>query len=96
MISIVARLNVFFRFFSLCQKNTLIAVLCPLLLALQSCSDRLSDNDSIEHRVQEILSSMTLEQKVGQMIQGEIRYMTPQDVKDYSIGSVLNLSLIHI
>jgi len=90
MISIVARLNVFFRSFSLCQKNTLIAVLCPFLLALQSCSDRLSDNDSIEHRVQEILSSMTLEQKVGQMIQGEIRYMTPQDVKDYSIGSVLN------
>jgi beta-glucosidase len=43
-----------------------------------------------EQRVQEILSSMTLEQKVGQMIQGEIRYMSPQDVKNYSIGSVLN------
>ena len=71
MKSIVARLNVFFRLVSQYQKNTFIAVLCPLLLVVQSCSDRQSDNDSIEQRVQEILSSMTLEQKVGQMIQGE-------------------------
>jgi beta-glucosidase len=90
MISIVARVTGLFRFISQYKKNTLIAVLCPLLLVVQSCTDQQSGNDSIEQRVQEILSSMTLEQKVGQMIQGEIRYMSPQDVKDYFIGSVLN------
>ncbi|MBT6182203.1 MAG: glycoside hydrolase family 3 protein, partial [Halieaceae bacterium] len=33
---------------------------------------------------------MTLEQKVAQMIQGEIRDVTPQDVFEYGLGSVLN------
>jgi beta-glucosidase len=33
---------------------------------------------------------MTLEQKVAQMIQGEIRDVTPQDVIEYGLGSVLN------
>ena len=61
-----------------------------LLLILQSCADKNSEIVSIEKRVQEILQTMTLEQKVGQMIQGEIRYITPEDVRNYSIGSVLN------
>ena len=33
---------------------------------------------------------MTIEQKVGQMIQGEIRDVTPEDVRVYGLGSVLN------
>ena len=33
---------------------------------------------------------MTMEQKVGQMIQGEIRDVTPEDVRVYGLGSVLN------
>jgi beta-glucosidase len=89
--SIIARLNGFFQSVPSFKKNTLSLVIFSLsLLQLQSCTDNLVGTDSIEPRVQEILSSMTLEQKVGQMIQGEIRYMSPQDVKDYSIGSVLN------
>jgi len=44
----------------------------------------------VETRVQEILSTMTLEQKVGQMIQAEIKFATPEDVKNYHLGSVLN------
>ena len=33
---------------------------------------------------------MTLEQKVGQMVQADIRSVTPQDVRTYRLGSVLN------
>ena len=91
MMPIDAQLNGFFRFMSQLKKNALTSFVFPLLLLfVQSCTDHQEGTDSIEQRVQEILSSMTLEQKVGQMMQGEIRYMTPNDVKDYSIGSVLN------
>src|SRR5690554_1278463 len=45
---------------------------------------------TVEGRIDELLSRMTLEEKVGQMIQPEIRHVTPQDVKDYHLGSVLN------
>ena len=33
---------------------------------------------------------MTLEQKVGQMVQPEIQFITPEQAGQYSIGSVLN------
>ena len=33
---------------------------------------------------------MTLEQKVGQMVQADIRSVTPDDVRKYRLGSVLN------
>ena len=60
----------------------------PLIL---SCNDSPSLFDQqIENRVQTILADMTLEQKVGQMIQAEIKHITPEDVKNYHIGSVLN------
>ena len=38
----------------------------------------------------EIVEVMTLEQKVGQMIQPEIAYITPEEITQYGIGSVLN------
>ena len=47
-------------------------------------------NPAIDARVQQLLGSMTLEQKVAQMIQGEIKHVTPDDVRRYGIGSVLN------
>lgn len=47
-------------------------------------------NEAIEQRVLEILSRMSVEEKVGQIIQPEIRKVTPQDVRDYHLGSVLN------
>ncbi|GAB3113615.1 glycoside hydrolase family 3 protein [Aestuariicella hydrocarbonica] len=36
------------------------------------------------------LEQMTLEQKVGQMIQAELKQVTPEDVKQYHLGSILN------
>jgi beta-glucosidase len=44
----------------------------------------------IEARIAELLGKMTLEQKVAQMVQADIRYVTPEDVKKYRLGSILN------
>lgn len=45
---------------------------------------------AMERRIAEIVTGMTLEQKVGQITQPEIRYITPDEVRQYYIGSVLN------
>ena len=47
-------------------------------------------NADVETRVQSILQDMNLEQKVGQMMQGEIKWVSPSDVTKYHLGSVLN------
>ena len=43
-----------------------------------------------EAAIQAIVSRMTLAQKIGQMTQPEIRAITPAEVRQYAIGSVLN------
>lgn len=45
---------------------------------------------ALEARVAEILGKMTLAQKIGQMTQPEIKAVTPDDVRTYYLGSVLN------
>src|SRR5438270_9489698 len=45
---------------------------------------------ALEARVHAIVAGMTLEQKVGQMTQADIRSITPEDVRRYYIGSILN------
>jgi beta-glucosidase len=44
----------------------------------------------IEARVDEILSKLTIEQKVGQVIQADSNSITPEEVKRYRLGSVLS------
>ncbi|MBE8718101.1 glycoside hydrolase family 3 protein [Cellvibrio polysaccharolyticus] len=45
---------------------------------------------AVEARIDELLARMTVEEKVGQMIQPEIKQATAEDVKKYHLGSVLN------
>ncbi|KTF08867.1 glycoside hydrolase family 3 protein [Pseudoalteromonas sp. 10-33] len=47
-------------------------------------------NTELETRITHLISQMSLEQKVGQMVQAEITWVTPHDVKKYHLGSVLN------
>lgn len=47
-------------------------------------------NKAIEKRAAEILAKMSLAEKVGQMMQPELKYVTPEDVRTYHLGSVLN------
>ncbi len=44
----------------------------------------------IEARVATLLAKLSLEEKIGQMIQPEIKFITPEQVREYHIGSVLN------
>ncbi len=47
-------------------------------------------NSALENRITALMASMSLRDKVGQMMQGETRSVTPADVKKYRLGSVLN------
>lgn len=50
---------------------------------------RLPLDPGIESRVEDILERLSTEQKVGQVIQAEILYITPEEVGQYQLGSVL-------
>ena len=47
-------------------------------------------DSAVEKKVSDILSTMTLEQKIAQMIQPEIRNITVEDMRKYGFGSYLN------
>lgn len=42
-----------------------------------------------ERRIQRMIAKMTLEQKIGQMIQADISAITPADLAKYPVGSIL-------
>ena len=50
----------------------------------------LPSDPALEARVEAILSRMTLEQKVGQVIQADSNSITPEDIKTYKLGSILS------
>jgi beta-glucosidase len=47
-------------------------------------------NPAMEARITEIIDQMTLRQKVGQIIQADIGSISPEDLKTYPLGSILN------
>ncbi len=47
-------------------------------------------DERIEAKIDHLLKRMTLEEKVGQIIQVELRQATPEDVRKFHIGSILN------
>lgn len=47
-------------------------------------------NAAQEAKIAQMVASMTLRQKIGQMTQPEIKHITPAQVREYYIGSVLN------
>ncbi len=51
---------------------------------------KVSKDPVIEAKITELLGQMSLEQKVGQLIQPELRNVTPAEVTQYSLGSILN------
>ena len=91
-------INIFKPKFKLFQ--TLILLFTSLIFIL-SCNnshvnniwtsiDPLPLDPDIEAQIDEILPKLTLEQKVGQVIQGDSDSVTPDDVKKYRLGSVLS------
>ncbi|MHA0318574.1 glycoside hydrolase family 3 N-terminal domain-containing protein [Sphingomonas melonis] len=51
---------------------------------------KLKRNPKVEARVDAILKRMSVEDKVGQLIQVDIASITPKDLETYKLGSVLN------
>ncbi|WP_016956006.1 glycoside hydrolase family 3 protein [Catenovulum agarivorans] len=47
-------------------------------------------SDSKNQQVNQLLAKMTVEEKVGQILQAEIQAITPEQAKEYNIGSILN------
>ncbi|AGB40278.1 beta-glucosidase-like glycosyl hydrolase [Halobacteroides halobius DSM 5150] len=45
---------------------------------------------TIDKRVSRIISLMTLDEKIGQMTQGERRHVSPKQVRKYHLGSILS------
>ena len=50
----------------------------------------LTPDVDLEARVERVLSALSLEEKVGQIIQADIGSVTPEDVREYRLGSILN------
>ena len=57
-------------------------------LGPKGCSP-LPPDPALEARVRALLAKMSVEQKVGQMIQADIKSVTPDDVRTYHLGSIL-------
>mgnify|MGYP000865294085 FL=1 len=49
----------------------------------------LATDAALEQRLESLLASMTVEEKVGQIVQGDIASITPDDVRKYRLGSIL-------
>ncbi len=49
----------------------------------------IAPDPALEQRIGELLSRMSVEEKVGQVVQGDIGSVTPEDVRRYRLGSVL-------
>jgi beta-glucosidase len=47
-------------------------------------------DESMEAQITRLIQRMTLRQKVGQIIQADIGSITPDDLKEYPLGSILN------
>ena len=49
----------------------------------------IAKNPKLEAHIRELLSQMSVEDKVGQVVQGDLGSLTPEDVRKYKLGSVL-------
>ena len=56
---------------------------------LWSAGVRVSPNAATEAFVTQLLANMTLEEKVGQMIQADIASISPAELRTYKLGSIL-------
>ncbi len=78
------------------MKKRLSLFLLAMMLFISACSMVDSDKEKQENDndtdafVETLLKELTLAEKVGQMLQAEEKYITPQEVRDYNIGSILS------
>ncbi|MFT4074228.1 MAG: exo 1,3/1,4-beta-D-glucan glucohydrolase [Asticcacaulis sp.] len=65
----------------------------PAVIAVDPAWQKLAPvglvDPATEAKITEIMSQMTLEEKVGQTIQADINFIKPEDLKTYPLGSIL-------
>lgn len=49
----------------------------------------LPQDAALEKRITDLMDTMTVEEKVGQLVQGDIASITPEDLRTYRLGSIL-------
>ena len=54
-----------------------------------SVRSAVSSDPKIETRIESILKRMSVEEKVGQIVQPDINFVTPEEVRKYKFGSIL-------
>jgi len=52
-----------------------------------SCEYKNFNNSDL---IEQLINGMSVEEKVGQVIQGDLDFISPEDVKQFKIGSILN------
>jgi beta-glucosidase len=65
------------------------AVSAPAPVHWPAVKSAVAKDPKIEARIDSILKRMSVEEKVGQIVQGDINFITPEDVKKYKLGSIL-------
>ena len=88
--SLKIKFKLFLTFVALFIFSTFILSCNSSQANVWSTLDPLPLDPEIEAQIDEILPKLTLEQKVGQVIQGDTGSLTPEDVKKYRLGSVLS------
>lgn len=70
----------------------LLILISALVFPPALCSQTYLDSTAaIDERVEELLSRMTLEEKIGQMTQADRQYLqSEEDIKTYGLGSILS------
>ncbi|RKS68818.1 beta-glucosidase [Actinomadura pelletieri DSM 43383] len=85
-------------FFGKVTRSRVVGCGMVVALALVTCGGRVEPGPApymdpqlaVEDRVDDLLDRMSLDDKLGQMTQPERRYITPQEITRYRIGSVLS------
>ncbi|WP_323813715.1 glycoside hydrolase family 3 protein [Cellvibrio sp. NN19] len=62
----------------------------PAKVEWPAIKSAIKQDPAVEARIDDLIGRMTLEEKIGQLIQPEIKFLTPEDIKQYHVGSVLN------
>lgn len=79
--------------FSVCITLCLMLVSAVANAAVESwpsIGSPLGTDPALEQRIDGLLGQMSVEQKVGQLVQAEIQNVEPEDVRTYHLGSILN------
>ncbi|MEH6548784.1 MAG: glycoside hydrolase family 3 N-terminal domain-containing protein [Pseudomonadales bacterium] len=67
------------------MRNRLVSLGLIVMLAILAACTEPTETD-----IEDLISRMTLAEKIGQMTQAERKHATPEDLKTYFLGSILN------